>query len=64
MRIIPIAALTGEGLDSLMGAVFESYDAWNMRVRTSDLNRWLERVAAQHTPPLVKGRRVRLRYMT
>jgi len=64
VRIIPIAALTGEGLDSLMGAVFESYDAWNMRVRTSDLNRWLERVAAQHTPPLVKGRRVRLRYMT
>ena len=64
VRIIPIAALTGEGLDKLMAAVFECYDAWNTRVRTADLNRWLERVTAQHTPPLVKGRRVRLRYMT
>ncbi len=62
--VVPISALRGEGLDRLMDAVFEAYDTWNRRVPTAELNRWLADVTANHPPPLSKGRRVRLKYIT
>ena len=61
---IPISGLTGSNLDKLFRAVLETYDIWNTRVSTARLNRWLENVLAVHPPPLAKGRRVRIRYMT
>jgi GTP-binding protein len=33
-------------------------------VSTADMNRWLEGALAQHPPPLVAGRPVRIRYAT
>ena len=62
--IIPISARSGSGLDKLMAAVIEVYEAWNRRVPTSELNRWLGEATDQHTPPAVSGRRLKLRYMT
>jgi GTP-binding protein len=38
--------------------------AWNTRVPTSQLNRFLEGALSRHPPPAVSGRRVRVRYMT
>jgi GTP-binding protein len=64
IRIVPCSALTGEGINKLMPTVLETYEAWNKRIKTSDLNRWLEAALDRHPPPLVKGRRVKLRYMT
>ncbi len=64
IRLVPCSALTGEGVPRLMPAVLETYEAWNKRIKTSDLNRWLEAALDRHPPPLVKGRRVKLRYMT
>lgn len=61
---IPVSALRGSNLDKLLDAVLNIYDIWNTRVPTSRLNRWLERMVDQHPPPLSKGRRLRLRYMT
>ncbi len=61
---VPISALREEGLDRLMDAVFAAYDTWNRRVPTAELNRWLADVTANHPPPLSKGRRVRLKYIT
>jgi GTP-binding protein len=64
VRLVPCSALTGEGIERLMPAVLDCAEAWNARVPTSALNRWLEGVLERHPPPLVKGRRVKLRYMT
>jgi GTPase len=64
VSVVPIAALTGAGLDTLMTAVCEAEQVWNRRVTTADLNRWLETVQQRHPPPLVAGRRLRLRYIT
>ncbi len=64
IRLVPCSALTGEGVQKLMPAVLETYEAWNTRVKTSELNRWLEVTLDRHPPPLVGGRRVKLRYMT
>ncbi len=47
-----------------MRAVFEAYAAWNKRVATAKLNRWLETMIADHPPPAVSGRRIRIKYVT
>ncbi len=61
---LPLSAATGAGLDDLIPAVFASYAAWNRRVPTPTLNRFLTRVQERNPPPLVAGRRLKLRYMT
>jgi GTP-binding protein len=37
---------------------------WQLRISTGRLNRWLEVMLEAHPPPLVQGRRLRIRYMT
>jgi GTP-binding protein len=44
--------------------VWKAYAAWNTRVPTGALNRWFEAAIARHPPPLVEGRRLKLRYIT
>jgi len=64
IALVPISAARGDGLDRLMKAVLATDATWNRRIATSDLNRWLEGAVAEHSPPAVSGRRIRLRYMT
>ena len=64
VAVVPVSALTGFGLDALMKAVAAAGEVWNRRVATADLNRWLEAAQQRHPPPLVAGRRLRLRYIT
>ena len=62
--LVVISARTGEGIDRLLPAVMAADRAWNTHVSTSALNRFLEEALTRHAPPAVKGRRVRIRYMT
>jgi GTP-binding protein len=64
VAVVPVSGLTGSGLDKLMEAVCTADEIWNRRVSTADLNRWLAATQERHPPPLVAGRRLRLRYMT
>jgi GTPase len=64
VAIEPVSGVSGDGLPALMAAVFAAEAAWNQRVATADLNRWLALVQERHPPPLAAGRRLRLRYMT
>jgi GTPase len=61
--IVGISAITGEGIRSLLPAVFEADRVWNQRVSTGSLNRFLESALARHPPPAIRGRRIQLRYM-
>ncbi|MGO8916815.1 MAG: ribosome biogenesis GTPase Der [Stellaceae bacterium] len=63
LRPVTLSALSGAGLAKLMPAVIETHEAWNRRIGTPRLNRWLARVQERHPPPLVSGRRLKLRYM-
>lgn len=63
LRALPVCAFQARGIDKLMENVFEVYKIWNKRITTGLLNRWLEVVLARHSPPLVKGRRVKLKYI-
>ncbi len=62
--LVGISALTGEGLDRIVAAIVAADAAWNKRVGTHALNRFLEAALERHAPPAVSGRRVRIRYMT
>lgn len=64
IMVVPFSALTGEGLSRLLPAVRQVSSVWNARVGTSDLNRWFEEALERHQPPLVDGRRLKLRYIT
>ncbi len=61
---ITISALKGSNLDRLIDAVVAAHGAWNRRLPTAQLNRWLGEAIDRHQPPLVSGRRLKLRYMT
>ena len=62
--LVATSARTGEGLARLAPAILEADKAWNTRVSTATLNRFLEAALLRHAPPAVSGRRVRVRYMT
>lgn len=64
LQAVPVSAETGRGLDKLMDAVIRTHQVWNRRVSTGRLNRWLEGVLAQHPPPAVAGRRLKMKYIT
>ena len=56
--------MTGQGVEKLLPAVRRAHDVWNQRVATGELNRWFEAALERHQPPLVDGRRLKLRYVT
>jgi GTP-binding protein len=62
--VVTLSARTGDGLDRLMAAVGESYANWNRRAPTAALNRFLAQVVSAHPPPAIKGRALRLDYIT
>ena len=64
IAVVPVSGRTGQGLDRAMEAVLTTHGVWNRRVATPRLNRWLAIAQERHPPPLVAGRRLKLRYMT
>jgi GTPase len=57
-----ISALHGTAVGDLMRAVGAAYDASMREMPTPELTRVLEQALEQHQPPLVRGRRIKLRY--
>jgi GTP-binding protein len=62
--VVAISARSGEGLDHLMKSVVDAHAVWNRRVPTAALNRFLAQASEAHPPPAIRGRRIRLDYMT
>jgi GTPase len=57
-----ISARHGTGVGELMESTGRAYDAAMREMPTRDLNKALERALTAHQPPLVHGRRIKLRY--
>ncbi len=62
VRQLRISALHGTGLRELMRAVNQAGKAATTEFTTARLNRALEVLVAANEPPLVRGRRIKLRY--
>ena len=61
-RIHFISALQGSGVGDLFKSINKAYASAFMNLATPKLTRLLEVAVSQHQPPLVKGRRIKLRY--
>ena len=59
---ITISALHGTAVGDLLPAVNRAYRAATRDLSTAELNAELAEAVAAHAPPLVAGRRIRLRY--
>jgi GTP-binding protein len=57
-----VSALHGSGVGNLLAAVDTAYDSAVRDLRTPVLTRILEEAVQAHQPPLVHGRRIKLRY--
>lgn len=57
-----ISALHGSGVGNMYDSVEEAYDCAMAKWSTSKLTRLLEDIVADHQPPAVNNRRIKLRY--
>ncbi len=57
-----ISALHGTGVGLLLDSVVRAHEAAHRTLPTPELNELLARAVAAHPPPMVRGRRIKLRY--
>ena len=57
-----VSARHGTGVGELVQATIRAYDAAMRDIPTPLLTKTLERAIQQHQPPMVRGRRIKLRY--
>ena len=62
VKVIRISALHGSRIDDLLAAARRAHAAGQRDLPTADVNRVLEAAVVAHPPPVVRGRRIRLRY--
>ena len=58
-----ISALHGSGVGNLFGSVHAAWEAAHRQINTARLNHVLQEAVTAHVPPLVRGRRIKLRYV-
>lgn len=61
-RVHFISALHGSGVGNLFESIQEAYQCATQKMTTSMLTRILQMATDEHQPPLVNGRRVKLKY--
>lgn len=61
-RVHYISALHGSGVGNLFDSVNEAYESATKKLSTPVVTRLLQQALVTHSPPLVHGRRVKLRY--
>lgn len=59
-----ISALKQRGLGDIAPVAEQQVRRSAQRIGTGELNRWLEEMLVRHPMPLVKGRRMRIKYIT
>jgi GTP-binding protein len=59
---LSISALHGTGVGKLLPEAQKAYKAATRDIATNDLNQLLQEATSEHSPPLIRGRRIKLRY--
>lgn len=57
-----ISALHGSGVGNIFASIVKAYNCAMQDIPTSELNDMLQAIVSAHQPPLVHGRRIKLRY--
>jgi GTP-binding protein len=63
-EVVAISAKTGRGVKRLMAKALDLADRANQRIPTPELNRFVSDIQAARQPAAVRGKRLRLLYMT
>jgi GTP-binding protein len=63
-EIVTLSALTGRGMQRLIAKALDLADKARTRIPTSELNRFIADIQATRQPPNVRGKRLKLIYMT
>lgn len=62
--VVHVSALTGQRIPRLFELVDQVYEQYSRRLETSELNEWLQRSLARLSPPIQKGRQLKIKYVT
>jgi GTP-binding protein len=57
-----VSAKHGTGVGDLVASMIRAYEAAMRQMKTPELTKCMEAAMQQHQPPIVRGRRIRLRY--
>jgi GTP-binding protein len=57
-----VSARHGTGVGDLVASMIRAYEAALRQMKTPELTRCMQAAMEQHQPPIVRGRRIRLRY--
>jgi len=61
--VVAMSSLYGDNVYKLMPVVFKARERWARVIPTGMLNRWLEEVLDEHSPPMVRGRPTKIKYI-
>ncbi len=62
-QLVTVSGETGRNLDKMMLAATKTFKDWSARIKTRDLNNWLQHTVQKHPPPAPGGQRIKPRYM-
>jgi GTP-binding protein len=62
--VVLVSARSGRGVPELLAALFRVHEAFNRRIPTGELNRFLAELTTRHSPPLHRNLPVNLLYAT
>ena len=63
IKIFFISAIKNQGIEEVFTAIDNIYKQTKKEFKTSYLNRILEQAVIQHTPPMISGRRIKLKFI-
>ena len=64
VKILPTSCLNISGIENLLENIINVYSIAQNRISTSDLNRWFKFLSEKHPPPMVKGKKNSLKYIS
>ncbi len=64
VKILPTSCLKIFGIDKLLDEIINLYNTSQIRIPTSDLNKWFNFLSEKHPPPMVKGKKNSLKYIS
>ncbi|MCL2566600.1 MAG: ribosome biogenesis GTPase Der [Alphaproteobacteria bacterium] len=60
--VLGISALKDANISAIIEASLELYEKWQFKINTSALNRWLGKALERNQPPMVKSRRLKIKF--
>ena len=64
VKILPTSCFKIYGIEKLLENIISVYSIAQTRISTSDLNKWFKFLSEKHPPPMVKGKKNSLKYIS